>query len=115
MFQLFFFFPKVVNLIIAGLPRFKSVEVGGCSAESHLGVGSQWCRLRQVAQPRNPSSECYLAALLLKMAAIGLVQMLIEAAEYLDRRERGKVTVTLLSPVLCSCMLLSQPIPHRSV
>lgn len=24
------------------------------------------------------------------MAAIGLVQMLIEAAEYLDRRERGK-------------------------
>lgn len=24
------------------------------------------------------------------MAAIGMVQMLIEAAEYLDRRERGK-------------------------
>uniref|UniRef100_A0AAY4BBJ0 BHLH domain-containing protein n=1 Tax=Denticeps clupeoides TaxID=299321 RepID=A0AAY4BBJ0_9TELE len=30
----------------------------------------------------------FLAVLLLKMAAIGMVQMLIEAAEYLDRRER---------------------------
>lgn len=27
------------------------------------------------------------------MAAIGMVQMLIEAAEYLDRRERGKVSL----------------------
>lgn len=33
-----------------------------------------------------------LSVLLLKMAAIGMVQMLIEAAEYLDRRERGTVT-----------------------
>lgn len=66
-------------------------------------------------QPRNPSSDCYLAVLLLKMAAIGLVQMLIEAAEYLDRRERGKVPITLL--FLRSCVyaeLLSHPIPHHS-
>lgn len=33
-----------------------------------------------------------LSVLLLKMAAIEMVQMLIEAAEYLDRRERGTVT-----------------------
>lgn len=30
------------------------------------------------------------------MAAIGMVQMLIEAAEYLDRRERGKVWLCCL-------------------
>lgn len=30
------------------------------------------------------------------MAAIGMVQMLIEAAEYLDRRERGKVQMFCL-------------------
>lgn len=63
---------------------------------------------------RNPSSDCYLAVLLLKMAAIGLVQMLIEAAEYLDRRERGKVAVTLLSTSGAYAGLLSQPIPHHS-
>lgn len=31
-----------------------------------------------------------IGVLLLKMAAFGMVQMLIEAAEFLDRRERGK-------------------------
>lgn len=52
-----------------------------------------------------PPRIVFLAVLLLKMAAIGLVQMLIEAAEYLDRRERGKVTITLLSTVLCFCRI----------
>lgn len=34
----------------------------------------------------------FYRCLLLKMTAIEKLQMLIEAAEYLDRRERGKVT-----------------------
>lgn len=37
-----------------------------------------------------PHRIARISQLLLKMAAIGMVQMLIEAAEYLDRRERGK-------------------------
>lgn len=49
------------------------------------------------------------------MAAIGLVQMLIEAAEYLDRRERGKVTTTLLSTVLCFCRITVTPHPPQLI
>lgn len=43
-----------------------------------------------------PHRIVILSVLLLKMAAIGMVQMLIEAAEYLDRRERGKVCLCCL-------------------
>lgn len=72
------------------------------------------CRLKK--QPLSESPECedrqdvkqvvyshgiphrivLLSALLLNMAAIGMVQMLIEAAEYLERRERGKVLLFCL-------------------
>ncbi|CAG09724.1 unnamed protein product [Tetraodon nigroviridis] len=47
------------------------------------------------------------------MAAIGLVQMLIEAAEYLDRRERGKVLhFALFAPVFMqSCCHNPSPTP----
>lgn len=45
-----------------------------------------------------------LSVLLLKMAAIEMVQMLIEAAEYLDRRERGTVTY---SHFACKVMCMS--------
>lgn len=39
-----------------------------------------------------PGLSFFYRCLLLKMTAIEKLQMLIEAAEYLDRRERGKVT-----------------------
>lgn len=52
---------------------------------------SQWDLKQAVYRHGIPYRIVILSVLLLKMAAIGLVQMLIEAAEYLERRERGKV------------------------
>lgn len=42
--------------------------------------------------------------LLLKMTAIEKLQMLIEAAEYLDRRERGKDVLRHMKIVFCMQM-----------
>ena len=57
-----------------------------------------------------------ISVLLWKMAAIGMVQMLIEAAEYLERRERGKVYCFLQS-MLCTRTITITPLPlnHANV